>query len=201
MNQCFIVVKLIYNISLPSAVPFLPAEHSSRCQHNTLCQRSPNKNRSPKPVFPLRTRTTLSLTTDTRKKILLRPKRSCRLTNPASSLFFFFFFFSPDYSFLATLSGCSFRAVIQCSTRPGPLPKPSWEIKKPNRFFHLKLLWRCSSVICHRRLRSAQADFSLFASRRSPNHALHKAGRVTQLLAIYSCKIPVPRVAEVSSKL
>lgn len=125
MNQCFIVVKLIYNISLPSAVPFLPAEHSSRCQHNTLCQRSPNKNRSPKPVFPLRTRTTLSLTTDTRKKTPPSPQTQLSAYKP--SQFFVLFFFSQTIPFLphcqAALSELLSSAVLTQHRFPNPLEK------------------------------------------------------------------------------
>ena len=68
INVLLPYLKIIYSISLPSAVPFLPAERSCHYQHNTLRQSLPNKNWLPKPAFPLRTRTTLSLTRDTRKK-------------------------------------------------------------------------------------------------------------------------------------
>lgn len=162
---------MTYGISLLSVVPF--------CQQNmlvitniALCQPLPSKNSLSKPVFPLRkARSTLSLTTDTRKKKPSFAPVQLSAYKPSQLLVHF-----PRISPFITLWDCVFRAFIQHNTHLEPHSKPSGKIK---RSFHLKfLLWRCSPVTCHCWLSPAKADSSLWAWRRALKCELHKAGRL-----------------------
>lgn len=177
MNQHFIIRSYFKcNISLPSAVPFLPAEHYQ------FVLILPNRNWPPKRVSEDKDH----LITDNahQKNILFHPKCSCYLANPANSHLCCFF---AEYSFLATWSDCSFSTVLQLT--PSPLRNKEHIVSPETSLKLFPSDLPLSALL-------SEGWLLTVSFQRTLKHDLCKAMRLTQLLAIYSCKILVQRAAE-----
>lgn len=122
INISLLLLKIVSNISLPSAVPFF-----FFCQQNilvmpkiTLCANS-CQTRTDYPSQFLSENKDHLVTDNRHQKKSFHSKCSCQLTaQPVPSLFF-----SPEYSFLATLSDCSLSTAIQHNAHLGAHPEPT----------------------------------------------------------------------------
>lgn len=165
-------LKIINNIFLPSEVLF--------CQQNflitaniILCQSLPNKNWLPKPVLPLRTRTTLSA-----EKNPPSPQMQLLAYKPS----WFFVLFPRIF-----LSCHIVRSFFQSCYPAQYLRRTVSQALSRNKKEHiLSPETSVKMFLCDLSLSAALGEgwFLPGSSQKDPEPDLHRAGRLTQLLAI-----------------